>query len=146
MASYTSLKRKRRAWAAEGAFLRLRFRLVQHPIVYAAGLENRLVLAYNLVRKVLAQAALAGRVTPRQLNFTGALVTMEAFRWLLMVGPVTGAPGMVTAFLVAVGTHRVGNRPGRVEPRENKRRKKSKKLLMRTRAERRAELLAGLGL
>ena len=103
------------------------------------------LLAYNLVRKVLAQAALAGQVMPRQLSFAGAVDMMDAFRWLLVVGPVAGAPGMVVALLVAVGTHRVGHRPGRVEPRENKRRRNPKKLLMRTRAERRAELLAGLG-
>jgi hypothetical protein len=103
------------------------------------------LLAYNLVRKVLAQAALAGQVAPRQLSFAGAVDTMDAFRWLLMVGSLSGAPGMVAALLVAVGTHRVGHRPGRVEPRENKRRRNPKHLLRRTRAERRAELLAGLG-
>jgi Transposase DDE domain len=103
------------------------------------------LLAYNLVRKVLAQAALAGQVTPRQLSFAGAVNTLDAFRWLLAVGSVQDRTRMVQALLVAVATHRVGNRPDRVEPREVKRRWKKAKLLMRTRAQRRAELLAGIG-
>ena len=104
------------------------------------------LLAYNLVRKVLAQAALAGQVKPRQLSFAGAVQTLDAFRWLLAVGPSQDAGKLVGILLVAVGTHRVGNRPGRVEPREVKRRRKAEKLLMKSRAERRAELLAGIGL
>jgi Transposase DDE domain len=104
------------------------------------------LLAYNLVRKVLAQAALAGQVKPRQLSFAGAVETLDAFRWLLAVGPSQESSRLVQVLLVAVGTHRVGNRPGRVEPRENKRRSKMQKLLMRPRAVRRAELLAGIGL
>jgi DDE family transposase len=98
------------------------------------------LLAYNLTRKVLAQAALAGQVTPRQLSFAGAMQTLNAFRWLLSImgGDVGGRS--VRALLLAVATHRVGNRPGRVEPRETKRRRKVK-LLTKPRAQRRAELL-----
>ncbi len=103
------------------------------------------LLAYNLVRKVLAQAALAGQVKPRQLSFAGAVETLDAFRWLLVLWPSQETGRLVGVLLVAVGTHRVGNRPGRVEPREVKRRRKQK-LLMRPRAQRRAELLAGIGL
>lgn len=97
------------------------------------------LLAYNLTRKVLAQAALAGQVTPRQLSFAGAVQTLDAFRWLLTVGGGDDGGRSVTALLVAVATHRVGNRPGRVEPREVKRRRKVK-LLTKPRAQRRAEL------
>jgi hypothetical protein len=97
------------------------------------------LLVYNLARKVLAQAALAGAVTPRQLSFAGAVQTLNAFRWLLALG--AGDPvQLVRALLVAVATHVVGNRPGRVEPREVKRRPKVK-LLTKPRAQRRAELL-----
>jgi Transposase DDE domain len=103
------------------------------------------LLAYNLVRKVLAQAALAGQVTPRQLSFAGAVNTLDAFRWLLAVGSAQDGTRMVQALLVAVATHRVGNRPDRVEPREVKRRWKKAKLMVKVRAQRRAELLAGIG-
>jgi hypothetical protein len=103
------------------------------------------LLAYNLVRKVLAQAALAGQVTPRQLSFAGAVDLMDAFRLLLAVWPAADTSRMVRVLLAAVATHRVGNRPDRVEPREVKRRRSGLKFMMKTRAERRAELLAGIG-
>lgn len=98
------------------------------------------LLAYNLTRKVLAQAALAGQVTPRQLSFAGAVQTLNAFRWWLAVGCGEDSARSVSALLLAVATHRVGNRPGRVEPRAVKRRRKVK-LLTKPRAQRRAELL-----
>jgi hypothetical protein len=100
------------------------------------------LLVYNLTRKVLAQAALAGEVTPRQLSFAGAVQTLDAFRWLLVAGMEGEDSRVVAVLLLAVGTHRVGNRPGRVEPREVKRRPKGKRM-MRPRAQRRAELLRG---
>src|SRR5207245_8768115 len=98
------------------------------------------LLAYNLARKVLAQAARAGQVTPRQLSFAGAVQTLNAFRWLLVVAAGDNRSPFVQALLVAVATHRVGNRPGRVEPRGVKRRQEVK-LLTKPRAQRRAELL-----
>ena len=48
------------------------------------------------------------------------------------------------ALLVGVATHVVGDRPGRVEPREVKRRRKVK-LMTKPRAQRRAELLKSTG-
>jgi hypothetical protein len=100
------------------------------------------LLAYNLTRKVMAQAALAGEVTPRQLSFASAVQTVSAFRWLLVTGMTEAGGRLVRILLVAVAAHVVGKRPGRVEPREVKRRPKGKKLLTRTRVQRRAELLA----
>ena len=41
------------------------------------------LLGYNLVRKVLAQAAVVSGLSPRQLSFAGGLQTLEEFRWLL---------------------------------------------------------------
>src|SRR5262249_26758099 len=101
------------------------------------------LLAYNLARKVLAQAALAGGVTPRQLSFAGAVQTRNAFRWLLTLGAGPADGRLVAALLlVAVATHRGGHRPGRGGPREVKRRQKVR-LLTKPRAQRRAELLKG---
>jgi hypothetical protein len=102
------------------------------------------LLGYNLVRKVLAQAALAGEVTPRQLSFAGAVQTVNAFRWLRAVGSGGEGQRLLQALLLAVAAHAVGGRPGRVEPREVKRRQKVK-LLTKPRAQRRAELLQAAG-
>jgi hypothetical protein len=102
------------------------------------------LLAYNLVRQALAEAAQAGQVRPRALSFAGAQQTLAAFRWLLLLA----APGpwreqIVASVRAALATHRVGQRPGRVEPRAVKRRPKEYDRLMKPRAQARAELLAG---
>ena len=102
------------------------------------------LLAYNLARQVLAQAARAGAVTPRQLSFAGAVQTLNAFRWLLAMGAEADIGRLLQALWLAVATHAVGDRPGRVEPREVKRRHKVR-LLTKPRAQRRAELLHGSG-
>jgi IS4 transposase len=103
------------------------------------------LLAYNLARKALAQAAWRGEVKPRQLSFAGAVQTLNAFRWLLMLAEPGRYQSMVQVALLAVGTHMVGNREGRCEPRKVKRRPKAFPLLTRTRAAERAELLQGVG-
>src|SRR5689334_10879375 len=99
-------------------------------------------LAYNLVRQVLSQAALAGATTPRQLSFTAAVQTLGAFRWLLVASAGADWARLVGMLLRAVASHPVGNRAGRVEPREVKRRQKVR-LMTKPRAQRREELLRG---
>lgn len=86
-------------------------------------------LAYNLVRGVMRQSASVRKVTAQRLSFTGAVQTMRAFTPLL-----SGEVGAVfeeslRRLWLAVGTHRVGDRPDRVEPRAIKRRKKDYPLL-----------------
>jgi DDE family transposase len=98
------------------------------------------LLGYNLVRKVMAQAALEGKRTPRQLSFAGAQQTCNAMRFALVLAEARLRGVLASALLIAVATHQVGNRPNRVEPREVKRRR-YKRYLRRPRAQRRAELL-----
>jgi hypothetical protein len=100
------------------------------------------LLAYNLVRKVMAQAALQAKAHPRQVSFAGAVQTLSAFRWVLLLSEGKGA-SLVRVVLVAVATHEVGNRPGRCEPRKTKRRPKAYSRLTRPRAQERAQLLEG---
>jgi len=101
------------------------------------------LLAYNLVRQVLAAAALESGHQPRQLSLAGALQTLEAFRWIFLGQEVGSTDGrsLTTILLVAIGTHEVGDRPNRVEPRKVKRRPKSYGRLNQPRAQARAQLL-----
>jgi Transposase DDE domain len=99
------------------------------------------LLAYNLVRQVMAQAAREHKVTPRQLSFTGALQTLNEFRTLLLTATTTILPAIVGCILAAIASHRVGNRPGRCEPRKVKRRPKGYSRMLKPRAQERAELL-----
>jgi hypothetical protein len=78
------------------------------------------ILAYNLLRTVMAQAAARHGVAPRSLSFTGAMQTLEAFRPLLEFGAAQDAAGRLRLYhdlLDAIATHRVGDRPDRYEPR-----------------------------
>jgi hypothetical protein len=83
------------------------------------------LLAYNLVRGVMSQAASVASVTPRSLSFTGAVRTLLAFADVLSRTVEADRMDCLNRLWCAVGTHGVGDRPGRVEPRAIKRRKKS---------------------
>jgi len=96
------------------------------------------LLGYNLVRKVLAQAAVLRGGSPRQLSFAGGLQTLEAFRTLLVSGAAALRGTVCWAVLLAIGSHPVGDRPGRCEPRRVKRRPKKYRRLTQARAAARA--------
>jgi Transposase DDE domain len=82
------------------------------------------LLGYNLVRGVMAEGAAVAGLAPRNLSFAGAMQSVRAFGELLS-GESGGSvwEGWRRLWMV-VGSHRVGNRPDRVEPRAIKRRKK----------------------
>ena len=87
------------------------------------------LLAYNLLRTVMAVAAAEIEVEPRKISFKGAKQTLTAFAPKLEAARPEQRAGLVGALLKAVGCHRVGNRPGRWEPRARKRRPKPSKRL-----------------
>jgi putative transposase len=99
------------------------------------------LLGYNLVRKVMAEAAWYKGLCPRQLSFAGAVQILEQFRLLLLLGSEEMRRKVTVLLWLAVATHEVGDRPGRVEPRCVKRRPKSYPPLTKPRQEARAELL-----
>jgi DDE family transposase len=98
------------------------------------------LLAYNLVRKVMAEAALEHHLTPRQLSFAGAMQTLNEFRTLLLHASAAELSEMTSRILTAIARHRVGNRPDRVEPRKVKRRPKNYSRLLESRTLERAKL------
>jgi hypothetical protein len=84
------------------------------------------ILAYNLIRTVMAQAAARHDVLPRSISFTGALQTLEAFQPLLEGRAARDAAGRMRLYhnlLDAIASHRVADRPDRYEPRLKKRRR-----------------------
>ena len=100
------------------------------------------LLAYNLIRQAMLEAAARSGHSPRQLSFTRAMQTVAA-SWMTL------ASTDQIALLIEVQLHSlteqlIGNRPNRVEPRAVKRRPKPHKLLTQPRAEARAQLLAGV--
>jgi hypothetical protein len=83
------------------------------------------LLAYNLIRLLMVQSALVANLLPREISFkhclqlwliwSGKAVFVDADQWLTLFG--------------LMAQQRVGNRPGRIEPRAVKRRPKAYPLL-----------------
>ena len=80
------------------------------------------LVAYNLIRRVMAVAAARAGVEPWTVSFKGTLQTLDKLLPLLWTSLATDA--WCDALLDAVATHVVGNRPDRSEPRVKKRRPK----------------------
>jgi hypothetical protein len=82
------------------------------------------VLAYNLIRTVMARAARDLGALPRDLSFKGAVQALAAFAERLVQADAATAAELLDWLLVVIGSHQVGDRPDRVEPRARKRRPK----------------------
>jgi hypothetical protein len=78
------------------------------------------MLAWNLLRGVMVESAKRHDVLPRQLSVKGTMQAVESFTPAMMA--IDGSESLYNAFLSTVSAHRVGNRPGRLEPRFKKRR------------------------
>ena len=95
------------------------------------------LLAYNLIRLIMAQSALMADVLPRTLSFKHTLQL-----WLAWSGTPhhTDDQDNITRLLALVAERSIGNRPGRIEPRAIKRRPKPYPLLTKTRPLARAQV------
>jgi Transposase DDE domain len=82
------------------------------------------LLAYNLLRTVMAVAAAENGLEPRQVSFKGAKQAVTAFAPKLEAARPKARPALIDAMLAVIAYHRVGDRPGRWEPRARKRRRK----------------------
>ena len=94
------------------------------------------LLAYNLLRTVMAVAAAASAsvTEPRKVSFKGAKQAVTAFAPKIEAARPEDRGRLIDALLKAIGYHRVGNRPGRWEPRARKRRPERAARLMQPRA------------
>jgi hypothetical protein len=102
------------------------------------------LLAYNLLRALMAQTARATAVAPQTLSVAGTLQTVNAFLPYLLAARTPEEHGRLCAALCeGIATHRVGERPDRYEPRKVKRRPKNYARLRRPRAEERRRLRDG---
>jgi putative transposase len=102
------------------------------------------LLAYNLIRQTMLQAALQAGRSPRQLSFTAALQKIAASWTTILVCQDATVLLLIEIHLGDLATHQVGDRPDRVEPRAIKRRPKPQRLLMQPRKQAKAALLAGV--
>ena len=75
------------------------------------------LLAYNLLRTVMAVAAAENGIEPRQVSFKGAKQAVTAFAPKIEAARREDRPALIDALLAVIAYHRVGDRPGRWEPR-----------------------------
>ena len=104
------------------------------------------VLAYNLIRTIMAQAAIKHGIEPRSISFKGAIQTLEAFQPLIALrGQHASALRQLLYehLLDSIAVHRVADRPDRYEPRRKKRRPKPYDRLMKPRREAKREMRNG---
>ena len=93
------------------------------------------LLAYNLLRTVMAVAAAGSGTEPRKVSFKGAKQAVTAFAPKIEAARPEERARLIDAMLATIAYHRVGDRPGRWEPRARKRRPKPGYRLMQPRTE-----------
>ena len=88
------------------------------------------LLAYNLIRLLMAQAALLADLLPRQLSFKHTLQL-----WIAWRQSVSGSydDSKLSVLFILIAQQQVGKRPRRIEPRAIKRRPKPFPLLTKPR-------------
>ena len=91
------------------------------------------LLANNLLRLLIAQSAVIYGLTPREISYKHALQILNTYLLL--------EQEMDEDMLALIAKRTVGNRAGRVEPREVKRRPKPYKLLMQPRCVAKQDIL-----
>ncbi len=114
----------------------------QEPGVGAQG-EAAHLLAYDLIRGVMAEAARVGGIEPRRVGFKGAQHTVREFGAVHLHDPERierDLPHLVSL----IGQKRVGDRPDRYEPEAVGRRPEPHPLLRMTRGKARALIKRGI--
>lgn len=101
------------------------------------------LLAYNLLRGLMARAAAEAGLLPLQVSFKGALQAVNGLAAVLWTAAVAEIAEILRRLREAIASQRVGDRPNRCEPRKRKRRAKHYPLLNESRQDARVRLGVG---
>ena len=105
------------------------------------------ILAYNLIRTIIAQAATKHGIEPRTISFKGAVQSLEAFQPVIALQGDRGSAFRKILYehlLDAIANHRVADRPDRYEPRLRKRRPKHYGFLRKPRRDTKRDMRNGV--
>jgi len=105
------------------------------------------VLAYNLIRTIMAQAATKHEIEPRTISFKGAIQTLAAFQPVIEFKGARNSEfreELYEQLLKCIASHRVANRQDRFEPRKIKRRYRYYDFLNKPRCEAKLDILKGV--
>ncbi len=100
------------------------------------------LLAYNLIRVRMAQAAAVHGPMPRSLSLTAAKTHIHNFAPHMKAASKATQDRLEAELLKAIATNQVGQRPGRKEPRAVKKRQQKYSYLTKPRAQARKGLAA----
>ena len=92
------------------------------------------LLAYNLIRTIMAQAAYRHQTHPRSISFKATVQLLNAFAPIILLTSQRTWPLLYHGLLASAVLQRVGNRSGRFEPRALKRRLRQFALLTQPRS------------
>lgn len=93
------------------------------------------LLAYNLIRTLMWEAAVQHTVDPDRLSFKGTMQRVRSLAGMMFAAGSHQAEHMWTVLLHTIAADRVPHRPNRIEPRVRKRRPKSYPPMNKPRAE-----------
>lgn len=136
-----------RRWGVETLFAELKIRLSadvlrsQSPEGIRKEIAARMI-ALNVVRGIMLQAAAEQGVDPLRLSFSFAVRAIVSFAPALAIEPFWKLPAIFQAMLGEIAAHKVRFRPGRNEPRKIRRDRKHYPMLTTTRAEWRKQYAA----
>lgn len=102
------------------------------------------MLAYNLIRTIMAQAAQRRGCSSREISFKSAVQILIAFQPYFLDAEKGALSPRYEAMLSAIAEHQVGDRPNRFEPRAVKKRPKNYPRLKEPRAAAKLKLLQGV--
>ena len=105
------------------------------------------LLAYNLIRTIIAQAATTHGIEPRSISFKGAIQTLEAFQPVIAIHAQLDfgfRMDLYQQLLDAIAIHRVADRPDRCERRLRKRRPKHYGFLRKPRHQTKCDMVNGV--
>lgn len=89
------------------------------------------LVAYNLIRELMVEAARSTSTQPNQTSFKGTIQTLNQF--LPHIHAAISISHWVHELIRLIAAHRVGDRPDRLEPRVRKRRPKGYPLMTKPR-------------
>ena len=93
----------------------LNFQIYQILLEAKASEQSARMVAMNVVRAILLEAAAQHGQDPMTLSFVHALRAILAFSPILATAPIWKLPTIYQAMLHEIACHRVPRRPGRLE-------------------------------
>ncbi len=106
-----------------------------------AALLRKMLLAYNLIRRLICQASHYTGVLPRRISFMRTCSHLLSLLPMLALGLYM--PEQLKEILKQLGHMKIPDRPGRIEPRMLKRRRHRYKLMQEPRQVLREKIISG---